>query len=274
MKREFTDKEWEIINKCAENHVTIRELELKLKTDIRIVDREYQLKYGTKYPRKGRKFIYNNPFSNLEDPNVQYWLGWLATDGHVGDTIRLSLQRRDRELVCKFAKFLGDAVVVHDLIEHNKYFSSYAQVKNKEIINFLFNIGFSSNKTFNFNPVFKFSPAYIRGCFEGDGYFRPSGQEVSIVSGCLNHLNMIKEYLNNQGFNHWNIYIKNKNRKNPLYILTCTRRLEIIKFFNFIYQDAGTNFLERKYLTAWAICKNSQQPLKFGELASRIPSQA
>lgn len=114
----------------------------------------------------------------------------------------MSLQQRDRDILCKFATFLGENIIVHNQVEHKKYFSSYVQIKNRDIIEFLHNLGFSNNKTFNFNPTFKFSPAYIRGCFEGDGYFRPSVQEVSIVSGCLNHLNMIKTYLNKQGFNH------------------------------------------------------------------------
>lgn len=53
------------------------------------------------------------------------------------------------------------------------------------VTNYLYNLGFKENKTFNFIPNFKITWDYIRGVFEGDGYFRwghPS--ELNITSAC------------------------------------------------------------------------------------------
>lgn len=39
-----------------------------------------------------RSLVKNNPFKNLNDPEVQYWLGWLATDGNISRySIKLAL---------------------------------------------------------------------------------------------------------------------------------------------------------------------------------------
>ena len=60
--------------------------------------------------------IWDNPFENLEDQDVQYWLGWLATDGYVGTTIEkrcaLQLQEKDIDVIEKFNKFLGGNLTI------------------------------------------------------------------------------------------------------------------------------------------------------------------
>lgn len=53
-----------------------------------------------------RSLVKGNPFMNLNDPEVQYWLGWLATDGNIHKySIKLSLT--DLSVIESFAKFCG-----------------------------------------------------------------------------------------------------------------------------------------------------------------------
>lgn len=53
-----------------------------------------------------KKLINYNPFENLENKEVQYWLGWLASDGCItGNRIIISLQRQDRDVLEKFCSF-------------------------------------------------------------------------------------------------------------------------------------------------------------------------
>lgn len=67
-------------------------------------------KLNINYPRfstKSNRIIKHNLFENLEDPEVQYWLGWLATDGYVtlkGNRISLSVSIKDLDVLEKFKK--------------------------------------------------------------------------------------------------------------------------------------------------------------------------
>lgn len=275
--RKFTKEELEFVKDCLKNKIPKnRFIRSVLHTDCRVFDRMC-LEEGFEYPKFRKNKIWDNPFENLEDQDVQYWLGWLATDGYVGTTIEkrctLRLQERDIDVIEKFNKFLGGNLTISRCMHHKKYAQVGISFRNEKIVLFLQSLGFNNHKTFEFDPKFPITWHYIRGCFEGDGYLRWGKTcEFSICGGCEKHLLKIKSFLEQCGINvKW--YIKNKDKPYPIYYICVGHKKDIIQVLDNIYKDANT-FMNRKYNLARSISNNTWKSLKFGEPASGIPSQA
>lgn len=147
---------------------------------------------GIEYPDFRRKKVCNNPFADLSNPDVLYWLGWLATDGYISHKetrVTLSLSVKDVDVIEKFRDFVSKKLVIKHTIHHGKFEMVSVSFRNKEITDFLLILGFGENKTFNFIPNFGITWDYIRGVFEGDGYFRwNETKEVNITSACKEHI--------------------------------------------------------------------------------------
>ena len=276
--RNFTKEELEFVKTCLENCVPKNQfVESVLHTDNRIFHKMC-IRAGFEYPNFRKNKIWKNPFENVNSPEVQYWLGWLATDGYVSTNkgakrCALSLQLRDVDVIEKFQKFLGGKLTIYKGVHHKKFPYARIAFRNEKIISFLEKLGFNNNKTFYFDPKFEISWDYIRGCFEGDGYLRwGNTNEFNICGGCLAHLIKLKDFIESHNIK---VYInsESKNRKNPLYYIMINRKSDIIKVLDNIYQNADI-FMNRKYLLARSISNNTWKPLKFGEPALGIPSEA
>lgn len=231
---------------------------------------------GIDYPDFRKKKVCNNPFTDLTNPDVLYWLGWLATDGNISHKetrVTLSLSVKDIDVVEKFRDFISNKLTIKHTMHHSKSEMVSVSFRNKEITDFLFNLGFGENKTFNFIPKFCITWDYIRGVFEGDGYFRwGSIKEVNITGACKEHVEMIYNFVKEHGIN---CLLKEKTtpKGTKMYNFEIYNKEGIIQFMDNIYNDANT-FMNRKYYNARAIRNNSWKDLKFGESASEIPSQA
>jgi len=230
------------------------------------------------YPSFKKKKFRNNPFENINDPDVQYWLGWLATDGYVSNKegnyrCSLSVSEKDIDLLKQYNEFLGGNMTIHRTIHHDKFPMVNINFKNQNVIDFLVTLGFNINKTFDFNPKFNLSWDYIRGCFEGDGYFRKSGSyEISMISACKIHIEKIQAFIESYG-------IKTHLRKRldlkstPIWVLGIYSKKDLDKFISYLY-DSAHYFLPRKYETARNIRNSIRKSLKVGEPAEGIPSEA
>ena len=94
-----------------------------------------------------------------------------------------------KDVIEKFKDFVSDKLVIKHTIHHDKFEMVSVSFRNKEITDFLLTLGFGDNKTFNFVPNFNITWDYIRGVFEGDGYFRwGSTKEINITSACKEHI--------------------------------------------------------------------------------------
>lgn len=232
---------------------------------------------GINYPNFRKRKVNYNPFQNINDPQVQYWLGWLATDGHISkkeNRITLLLSIKDIDVIEKFRHFVSDKLTICYSIHHKKFEMVAISFRNKDIVDYLYKLGFSDNKTFNFIPKFKISWDYIRGVFEGDGYlrFNKNSREINITSACKEHIDYIYEFV--KSFNI-NCYIRTFSTKlnTTMYNLEIYNIPGIIKFLNYIYKDADI-FMNRKYQNARIVRNSNWKGLKFGEPTSGIPSQA
>lgn len=274
--RHFTKKEIELVKENLKNQIPKSHfVEQILKADYRTFNRMCS-EVGIDYPNFGRRKVNVNPFENLQDSNVQYWLGWLATDGcisHKESRVTLSVSIKDIDVVKKFKEFVSNKLIIKHTIHHGKFEMVSVSFRNKEITDFLLTLGFGEDKTFNFVPNFNISWDYIRGVFEGDGYFRWShNKEVNITSACRKHIELICSFVKDSGINCL-MREKITPKGTRMYDFEIYNKEGIIQFINNIYNDANT-FMNRKYYNARAIRNNSWKDPKFGESASEIPSQA
>ena len=274
--RHFTEEEIKLVKENLKNQVPkARFVKQELRVDSRTFKRMCS-EVGIEYPNFRKKKVCDNPFVNLSNPDVLYWLGWLATDGHISHKetrITLSLSIKDIDVIEKFKDFVSDKLVIKHTIHHDKFEMVSVSFRNKEITDFLLTLGFGNNKTFNFVPNFNITWDYIRGVFEGDGYFRwGSTKEINITSACKEHIQIIYDFVKSYGINCL-LREKITPKGTKMYDVEIYNKEGIIQCIDNIYKDANT-FMNRKYYNARAIRNNSWKDPKFGEPASGIPSQA
>jgi len=168
-----------------------------------------------------RKLIKKNPFSDLSKPEVNYWLGWIASDGCIHENrIRLSLKREDRDVIEKFRDFLCKEISIYDGI-HKKPFGNFEfsviGFRDTETSEFLISQGITHNKTLTLNIKFPITWDYFRGFFEGDGCLDYIGKNknrprIQIASSAYEHIKQLSKFLEENKISH-KIYDKSKGRK-------------------------------------------------------------
>ena len=196
------------------------------------------------------KKVKNNPFENLNDSNVNYWLGFLSADGSVyEDRIRLGLQEQDLTHIVKFKDFINSDLRIIKTIKDNTYIGYNVAFRNKEVVDFLINMGITNNKSLTLEMNLNITKDFIRGVIDGDGYIRKKGYEVSITTGS----EIFAEQLKKSFVNLFNItpkiYKNSKNHKNTIYNVTILGKEKVKFVLKELYTNADT-YLERKYQNA------------------------
>ena len=123
--RHFTNEEIELIKLNILSQTPKKQILKLLKTDSRTFNRECQVS-GIEYPnfRDKKRIVKHNPFKNVNSPDVQYWLGWLATDGYVSHSenrVTLSLSIKDIDVIEKFRDFISPNLTIHHSMHHQKF---------------------------------------------------------------------------------------------------------------------------------------------------------
>lgn len=271
--RHFTNEEIELIKLNILKQTPKNQVLKLLKIDNRTFNRECQVS-NIEYPnfKDKKRIVKHNPFQDITNPNVQYWLGWLATDGyvsHLENRITLSLSIKDIDVIEKFRDFISPNLTIHHSIHHKEFEMVFVSFRNKEIVDFLSTLGFNNNKTFEFVPNFEITWDYIRGVFEGDGYIRE--KEINITGASKNHIELIYNFVKSQGIN-----CKLKQKLTPkntvMYDFEIHAKKDISQFIDKIYANANI-FMDRKYCKARTTSNSCWKTLKFGEPALGIPSQ-
>lgn len=186
-----------------------------------------------------------NVFLDLEDEQTQYWLGFLAADGTVGNKenlVSLELQKKDLSHLKKYCEFVGISYKEIPYLKYNTV-GYRATFKNKEVNSYLKSLGITDNKSKTIELNFKFNRHFIRGVFDGDGYVRlisnkKAAYEIATMSVLFK--NQISHFLNDNSIKHTvNL------RADGIYIIGIYSQLEVKKFYDMLYSNA-TVFLERK----------------------------
>lgn len=198
------------------------------------------------------KKVKNNPFTNLQDPDTNYWLGFLAADGAIfEDRLSLTLQEQDYKHMVKFAKFISPSLKVKEIIHHNKYKLYHVSFRNKEIVNYLHNLGITNRKSYTLNMNIKINKDFLRGVIDGDGYIRKNKYEISIVTASKKFAIQLKKAYKNL----FNIEAKFYEFKPNIYTISVLKKKEVKLILQELYFNAHI-FLKRKYDNAVLISNN------------------
>lgn len=194
-----------------------------------------------------RSLVKNNPFKNLNDPEVQYWLGWLATDGNISRySIKLALT--DLSVIEQFAKFCGlTHINTYQPKSANEKKQYRVQFSNKTIAEFLIELGITRNKSHTLDLKIPISWQLLLGIIEGDGWIYKSKngnrRSIGICSISTKFIDQISLFYNKEKIKY--IIQKKDQGTTPLYKIIVNGKKDIETFQQKLY---NVNFpvLERK----------------------------
>lgn len=117
--------------------------------------------------------ILNNPFSDLTKDSVHYWLGYMAADGcvHTKSNRIDIVSCKDPTHLENYCKFLNHKVSIQKHKDNRKedYWNYCVSFCNKEVKNYLIELGLTPNKSKTIKMNIPLSFAFLRGVFDGDG---------------------------------------------------------------------------------------------------------
>lgn len=192
------------------------------------------------------RFIKYNPFEDLSNEAVQYWLGYIASDGCVSEkdgvakVIRLNTNL-DYNMLENYCKFLGNRVNISttynskfNVNEHCVGFSSVETAKH------LCDLGITPCKSLTLKLNFDITWPFVRGYFEGDGSVRKN--VISICTGSKDFAEQLSDfYLAHQI--EPKMVIRDKERLNLLYRVELYRKELRKKWSSLVYPEGLSSLL-------------------------------
>lgn len=196
-----------------------------------------------------RKYSYNdNIFETIDSHEKAYWLGFIAADGCIiNNRLDIGLSIKDYNHLVKFKEFVESNAPIRTY-KVKSYDCCEFTINSRKIINDLFNLNITPNKSLNLKPPdiseeFYFS--FILGLFGGDGGFCVNNQNTLSLYFCgtleINKfiVNFLDKKLNIK------INLREDKRHNNHYRFSISNRKNIIKIAESMYCNLNI-FLERK----------------------------
>lgn len=189
------------------------------------------------------------PFKD-NDEYSEYFLGLLLTDGCISrrseKSATISLSLKDKELMEKFQHFICPTNKLSKVLQ--KKYNTYmyqSSTRSKTIADWLDSKGNFYNKSYDCDIYIPLTSHILRGIFDGDGYCMPRNNGKTFCYGICGKskifLEKIQQYLTSQGIT-FNLYFRNN-----LFYLESAKTVEVIRFYNLIYNEAHI-YLMRKYV--------------------------
>lgn len=203
-----------------------------------------------------RQFNLNDNYFSIENSNMAYLLGFLASDGTVdkkNNRIKIGLSSVDREFLVKIKEELNYEGDILDYTTSNGFLISELTFTSQQIKKDLAKYNIIPNKTFTFkfpkNLNKKYWVDFIRGYFDGDGSVSTAGNNAIRWQICSATKDVLETIIN---FFHEEYHIKKVSileqpRKNSTlyYFQYSTNATKEI--FSILYKKDGLK-LSRKYL--------------------------
>lgn len=264
------------INDCVEYFCTHK--------DIKLVEcaKMFGIYYGTLRDhlraigeRENRNHYKSNEsfFEKIDTEKKAYWLGFLTADGCIktkSNCVSIALAVKDVEHLYRFKK---DVESEHPIkIEQHVTFdgavkeSCALRISSRKLHHDLENLGFTPNKSCHEQPVDlpeNLRPHYIRGMFDGDGWF--SCNVISVVKAGKRYPQLDSEFGIGMG-SEMLAYIKHclevdagvrpysvKPYKS-IFRYRVTSHKEVLKVYHYLYDNAET-YLPRKYDNFQEFCR-------------------
>lgn len=280
----------EVISEDYKNLISIDKIKKKYNTSYERVKRvclergiwnpEGRTFYMKKHCKDNLRSVQHNPFQNLDDEEVQYWLGMLATDGCVfKNTIALSLSYEDLKHLEKYKLFLNSNLKIStskDKRFKNSSISCFT-FSNYDVVLFLNSIGITEKKTFSLKLNIPITWNILRGIIDGDGcYYKGFSKKtkinhcrVSISTASENFANQISDFYTLNNIKHQIYFVKKRN----FYSINVNNFINCKKLIYNLYNNANI-YLNRKYFKAQLISNYQlKKDLKFREPALGILSE-
>ena len=204
-----------------------------------------------------------NYFKNIDSDDKAYFLGWIASDGHIGINNSIIISIRDYDINC--LENLKN-MINPDIIIKNKENMVVLTLNSKKMCDDVCNwLKVSRGKK---SDLIKFPNlsndnlkwAFLRGFFDGDGHIRniykKSTPECSIASDSKDLLLEISNFSK----------IPNNIYRNQINF----NGINAIDFLGKIYENSGKNKLKRKYemFNEWLLWKKM---IRGKGLSSKLP---
>lgn len=206
-------------------------------------------------PTNKKYNIKSNYFSQIDNSDKAYILGFLYADGYNGEqsnSLQICLNSQDEGILIYIKEQLGSNVTICKKIRKGGYSNSLMselRICSKQISQDLAKWGCMQNKTFKIRfPDFlqeELYPHFIRGYFDGDGCICLSKRANGIVvnfAGNLSFLDGLNSFLSQK----IGVSLKNIRLSNKIGYLNYSRKEDIKKIYAYFY----TNFsftLDRKH---------------------------
>jgi hypothetical protein len=186
----------------------------------------------------------HNPFEDIEDPTVQYWLGFMAADGNLSSkkyAITLSQANKDIYHVELFRQFVSDKLTIHKRI--NAAGSEVWAVTwgSMDTHKFLTDIGLTPKKSLTLEYLSHFTRDFVRGVFDGDGCCS-TNKQPKITTGSERFRDQLVEFFTQNNIKCSWREKGDKRAKNPCYDVYTNDKQ---KFYELLYNDASL-YLSRK----------------------------
>ena len=203
-----------------------------------------------------RKYgVNHNFFDNINSEEKAYWLGFLYADGYIrerktGNSLELKLSQKDRSHLELFRETIKSNHKIIDNVTKVKYKDGFSvsnmchlAIYSSKLVESIKKQGIHSRKTFTIeSPKIDETLVnhFLRGYFDGDGSFsfnnKTKRNVTSIVSASENFQKFIIDELLMNGI---------KINLNYGINLQIQKKVENLKFYNYIYKNA-TIYLVRK----------------------------
>lgn len=194
-----------------------------------------------------RAVVKTNPFIDLNDQQVQYWLGYIAADGNISKAPRNRVNvstNLDPDHLNKYIKFIGYPIKLLKYLNKKYQVWEYSvNFANKEVRDYLVELGLTPNKSLTLKLNFPITWHFLRGLFDGDGCVRKCGNNnnvsLDLISASIDFINQIQEFL----ISHNILCLIRKHRN--LYYITINKREYINLIYHLMYDDSSIS-LDRK----------------------------
>lgn len=209
-----------------------------------------------------RKYETNDSFFDIQNHDMAYVLGLLASDGNVSkreNAINFVASEQDISHLEKIRCLLGSTKPIKCYIDNKGNHSCRLSIHSKQYKKILadYNIVPAKTKTYIFSYKLQreFWKDFLRGYFDGDGSISPSGNGVKWQIGSYNKeiLEWIIDYL----YDEYNIskpaIYKSTNRH--FFQITYARQEDTEKIYHILY-DGERICLERKKIKFGSLLRN------------------
>ena len=185
-------------------------------------------------------------FTDLTDPNTQYWLGFLCADGSIKDKYNFGFTTKDLDLAEAFLNYLDLPLnCIYRFLDkrYNKYYYNVS-INNKKTVDILNAYGITARKTFSLKLNIPITFNMFTGFIDGDGYIKDS---IYLCGAAPLFMNQVKDFIETNNFSCSFI-----QKGNMFYIRILKSQCDISNLINLMYSNLSFS-LNRKKVLALAL---------------------